>query len=382
MKRLGSFLSGAAAALAVVALGTSVLAATGNLTFNPSHIVVDGETAFSAGDDMTAENGQQVPVSIYYTDAAGGGTHYLSLRAICELLGVEVSYDADTQTVYVGEGEITTSAFGKRWLKTVDSDSLLYFCEEEGHTYDAPLTYRLTWEEEGWGINDISYDPRYYTTDWRYQGPDGKLTLSCGNPSTAGFGRQIDQEGTIENCQAVTVQGYDADYYQDGDHTLLIWENDDGILFFLSGQDVSRDTMMRAAESVALAPADTVRYTPEWLPSGFSLLERYEIGDTAQTYWVEDGYGLAFTCSGGELAVQDWESETVEINGAVGYFWAAQEEPIDNGTSGSSASAVLPGVGSTTTNMLAWQDPDTGMYFRLQGRPDQDTLIRIAESIR
>ena len=140
--------------------------------------------------------------------------------------------------------------------------------------------------------------------------------------------------------------------------------------------------MMRAAESVALAPADTVRYTPEWLPSGFSLLERYEIGDTAQTYWVEDGYGLAFTCSGGELAVQDWESETVEINGAVGYFWAAQEEPIDNGTSGSSASAVLPGVGSTTTNMLAWQDPDTGMYFRLQGRPDQDTLIRIAESIR
>ena len=49
---------------------------------------------------------------------------------------------------------------------------------------------------------------------------------------------------------------------------------------------------------------------------------------------------------------------------------------------GSSASAVLPGVGSTTTNMLAWQDPDTGMYFRLQGRLDQDTLIRIAESVR
>ena len=32
-------------------------------------------------------------------------------------------------------------------------------------------------------------------------------------------------------------------------------------------------------------------------------------------------------------------------------------------------------------NTLAWQDPDTGLYFRLQSILDRNTMLRIAERV-
>lgn len=103
MKKTSSFLAGMATALLIVSLTTSALAASGNVSFSFANVAVDGKTQITAGSTITAPNGQQIPGSILYTDEAGGKTNYLPIRAISDLLGVEISYDSATKTVYLGK---------------------------------------------------------------------------------------------------------------------------------------------------------------------------------------------------------------------------------------------------------------------------------------
>ena len=108
-KHLLSFLSGCLTALLLVALGTSALAVSGQVIFNFANVALDGETKITAGTTITAANGQQVPSSILYTDEAGGKTNYLPIRAISELLGVEVDYDSATKTVLLVDQDAQTA---------------------------------------------------------------------------------------------------------------------------------------------------------------------------------------------------------------------------------------------------------------------------------
>lgn len=103
MKNLKSFLSGVFAALALTACLGTALAASGQVSYNFVSVSMDGQRRITAGQDITAANGQKVPGSILYTDPAGGKTNYLPIRAVSELLGVEIGYDSATKTVLLGK---------------------------------------------------------------------------------------------------------------------------------------------------------------------------------------------------------------------------------------------------------------------------------------
>lgn len=102
-KRISSFLAGAAAALTLSVCLTTAMAAAGKVTYNFANVALDGNQKITAGQDITAANGQKVPGSILYTDEAGGKTNYLPIRAISELLGVEIGYNSATKTVLLGK---------------------------------------------------------------------------------------------------------------------------------------------------------------------------------------------------------------------------------------------------------------------------------------
>lgn len=98
-KHISSFLAGVATTVLLAALCTGALAASGKITYNASNIALDGTVKIAAGTEVTAQNGQKVPSSILYTDAAGGKTNYLPIRAVSELLEVEIGYDSAAKTV-------------------------------------------------------------------------------------------------------------------------------------------------------------------------------------------------------------------------------------------------------------------------------------------
>lgn len=76
-KRFSSFAAGAATATMILGLCGTALAASGNVSFSFANIALDGQVKYISGSTITAPNGQQVPSSILYTDAAGGKTNYL-----------------------------------------------------------------------------------------------------------------------------------------------------------------------------------------------------------------------------------------------------------------------------------------------------------------
>lgn len=108
--RIASFAGGFLAALALSACLTTALAAAGKVSYNFVNVSMDGTQKITAGQDITAANGQKVPGSILYTDAAGGKTNYLPIRTISELLGVEIGYDSATKTVLLGKQTVKPAA--------------------------------------------------------------------------------------------------------------------------------------------------------------------------------------------------------------------------------------------------------------------------------
>lgn len=104
-----SFLAGMLTMALIVGLGMSALAATGTVSFNASALKLNGQQISAAGENYTLANGQSVPASITYTDEKGGGTTYLPVRRISELMGIEVGWDgAVTLTGDVKTPEPTT----------------------------------------------------------------------------------------------------------------------------------------------------------------------------------------------------------------------------------------------------------------------------------
>ncbi len=102
-KRIASFAGGFFAALALSLCLTTALAAAGQVSYNFANVSMDGTQKITAGQDITAANGQKIPGSILYTDEAGGKTNYLPIRTISELLGVEIGYDSASKTVLLGK---------------------------------------------------------------------------------------------------------------------------------------------------------------------------------------------------------------------------------------------------------------------------------------
>jgi len=125
-KHIPAFLGGAATALALSAALTTALAVSGTVSYNFANVALDGTRKITAGQDITAANGQKVPGSILYTDAAGGKTNYLPIRTISELLGVEIGYDSATKTVLLGK------------QLTIDGSS------------DDPNSSHQSWVADGW----------------------------------------------------------------------------------------------------------------------------------------------------------------------------------------------------------------------------------------
>ena len=398
-KRFPSFLAGAAAALALTALATSALAASGQVQFNFAGVALDGEMKITAGSDITAPNGQQVPGSILYVDEAGGKTNYLPIRTISELLGVEVGYDSASRTVLLGEQTVPSAASaGSYWHKETDEDGITYASEDTGTDYTGAPGYALTNLPEGWGLESIRSHG-----GTNYWNGSSMISFSCAYPDGGGFGWSPGS-GEIP-CRTVTVNGHDAELYtyssEYGDSCLLVWEDEAGVLFWFTWSDVDPDTLVEIASSVAPVSQSVADYEADWLPAGYRYFETNVSAGTAETTWIgESGDGnITLTWSTNPLLLPEGDGEIVDLGNVTARFWEAREphepsegtitvggEPVEGNQvdMGNVTVSVgtISGPRAADVATLAWTDADTGLNFRLHGTVDQETLLRVAGSLR
>lgn len=119
-------------------------ATSGNIIFNCINLVSNGKSFFEKGNTMELPSGQIVPSSILYVDETGGGTTYLPVRAVAELIGVPLTWDAETGTIYIGETHATVAPeellqkLAEQWL--VDGD---FPKNDKGETYGPELLFDI-----------------------------------------------------------------------------------------------------------------------------------------------------------------------------------------------------------------------------------------------
>ena len=146
MKKLNlrSFFAGLLTSTLLFAVITTALAASGSITYNGINLTVDGKTILSKGEYLELASGEKVPSSILYVDQAGGGTTYLPMRYLAELLGMSVTWNQATGTAdlknrqTVVEPDQLMQELAEKWL--VDGD---YPKNDKGETYGPEILFDI-----------------------------------------------------------------------------------------------------------------------------------------------------------------------------------------------------------------------------------------------
>lgn len=252
---------------------------------------------------------------------------------------------------------------------------------------------------EGWVLDSAHQTGRGdeagvdLTASWTYVKDRETLNFHCYLRPSGGvgsvFGAAVSASSTPHKT---TVQGYDADFYQGTpSHGYLIndlvWENEQGTLFHLSGS-LDQAEMERIAESVAEARRALPDYHLGWVPEGAE--ERSGLGSVFPEYvqesWdIPDQGGFDWSYASQPLSAPrdagKGVAEAVMVRGIPAEYLTGvptQSLMISIGSGEESTTTALSG---RPTSALLWTDPETGVFFRITGRLEKEEFLKIAENI-
>ncbi|EOS62616.1 hypothetical protein [Oscillibacter sp. 1-3] len=410
-KQIPSFFTGFASAVLLLTLCTTALAASGKVSYNFANVALGGETKITAGADITAANGQKVPGTILFTDAAGGKTNYLPIRAVSELLGVEIGYDSATKTILLGgqpaaepaePASTAETVSGRQWQRELDpTNGGIYYAwprPKEVRDYDALPTLRPTWLPEGYlllGAGVGREGVRNDSLTWTYvkdETSGSKITFTCYRPTnrSRGFNFGVGLDTAALRRDAV-VQSRPADFYQiHEDVTVLVWEDAAGNLFWLRGTQ-DQATYEKIAASVKDVKDESLpALTFGWTPEGFTLDPEGGLTMSAAVAetWAKVTQGpptstdmFYWTYSREALfGPKSTKPESVKVNGAQAQYWPGDPDARSN-TASVSGTVTAVSTSADQLGTLLWTDPETKINFRLEAPFDRDTMIRMAESV-
>lgn len=102
MKKRVNFICLCAMLLVVLSGSITGVAKAGEnskILYNQAGLSIRGEEKFEKGDSYTTSNGQEIPAVITYVDSSGEKINYLSVRQISELLGIDISWNAEKESI-------------------------------------------------------------------------------------------------------------------------------------------------------------------------------------------------------------------------------------------------------------------------------------------
>ena len=282
----------------------------------------------------------------------------------------------------------TVRAAVLNWLREISGNKITYFSSEDNSLTADRTSWRPTWLPEGWVVTDIY--SRSSRSWWGYKDSNGSgasLTCACFAPSSAeSMTTIIDADDMDKAHTTVRIQAYTADLYEGENDILLVWEDQDGYLFWMSGWMIDQATIEQIANSMTYYQEEGIDYEVNWLPKGYELISQYESNGAAQNEWVKSGAVLTLQYITDPLC--PWEEssreyELVDVSGVQAKYWpnlVSDEEAYLDSTEGSQFSFKID-YGIEKTAVLTWEDPDTNTIFRLRGVLNKEDILHMAESI-
>ena len=113
-KLQGFFLGIILTSILFVLSSTALADSNSNFLINKVNVVVDGTQVAKQGNSYTLPDGTSVPFSILHN-----GTTYLPIRKISEIIGKEINWDSDTNTVIIG-ADTTSSQMPSAAINATD----------------------------------------------------------------------------------------------------------------------------------------------------------------------------------------------------------------------------------------------------------------------
>lgn len=272
------------------------------------------------------------------------------------------------------------------WFREISGNRITYYSSgESGLTADR-TAWRPTWLPEGWVVTDIySKSSRSW---WKFKERNGSgafLTCACFDPSEESMSTIIDTDEMDKAHTTVKIQEYTADLYEGENDLLLVWEDQDGYLFWINGWMIDQATIEKIANTMTYYHEDGIDYKVDWLPDGYELKYQYESNGAAQNDWVKSGSALTFQYIMSPFC--QWEEpsrdyELVDVCGVQAKYWpnrVFEEAYLD--LSESAQFSTIIDYGIEKTSVLTWQDPETDTIFRLKGVLSKEDILHMAESI-
>lgn len=287
------------------------------------------------------------------------------------------------------------------WLHQVQEDLVTFVNPERTAAEDAPGGWRLSEVPEGFVLTDLG--PRESSGDWQYHDPESnaRLWFAVYTPEAREVTTNVDGASDAgEGHTTVDVQGYEVDLFQSEGTILLTWQNEAGYLFLLRATDFDdTEALLSMAEGVEPYEGPGVAWEMGWVPEGYEPMYRDEGAGAVQQVWVKDGTTLTWQYVTDPICpfeTPEGEPEEIDLKGATGWYWAAEEEPEEsdgptitvNGeevqAEGSSVTVggIIISSGSSPsaeeTGTLIWTDPETNTTFFLEGALDRFDLRDMA----
>lgn len=282
----------------------------------------------------------------------------------------------------------TVRAAVLNWLQEISGNRITYFSREDDSLAADRTSWRPTWLPDGWVVTDIY--SRSSRSWWGFKDSNGSgasLTCACFAPSSAdSMTTTIDTDDMDKAHTTVRIQEYTADLYEGENDILLIWEDQDGYLFWMSGWMMDQATIEQIANSMTYYQKDGIDYEVNWLPEGYELKSQYKSNGAVQNEWVKLGSVLTLQYITDPLC--PWEEssreyELVDISGVQAKYWpnlVSDEEAYLDSTESTQFTFKID-YGIEKTAVLTWEDPETNTIFRLRGVLSKEDILHIAEDI-
>ena len=327
-----------------------------------------------------------------------------------------------------GEDEIPSYALPReqsamtRWKAVVSGSSISYVCREPDaeETYDALPDYRVTSLPDGFALSELRVNGLFTPINdksriqWTYQKNGARLTFQCLHP----LKDSPSYSYPIQNGRFVNVQGFQAELYtgelivpSEGNpyynpnannrntYALLFWENEEGKLFILYGNNVDEEALLETARSVRRYDGEPLNLKTNWIPKGYIEQTRISVAGSFQKDWLYQNERLILLASPDPMRTPDANAEIIAGDNSPEYEFRT---PIYHGEETETPSTVIVNGkeidasgpvdigGATVTsgiitggdwvNTLTWKRD--GIHYQLCGSLERDELLRIARNIR